>query len=77
MGLMVGMLANIQPLVTAPIAFIFVALTKGAAGLGMDMHLDSNLSGVIQGSLVLFVLVMNGIRKILTKKNKGAKWTAR
>jgi simple sugar transport system permease protein len=76
MGLMVGMLANIQPLVTAPIAFVFVALTKGAAGLGMDMHLDSNLSGVIQGSLVLFVLVMNGVRKILTKKNKGAKWIA-
>jgi simple sugar transport system permease protein len=77
MGLMVGMLANIQPLVTAPIAFVFVALTKGAAGLGMDMHLDSNLSGVIQGTLVLFVLVMNGVRKILTKKYKGAKWTAR
>lgn len=77
MGLMVGMLANIQPLVTAPIAFVFVALTKGAAGLGMDMHLDSNLSGVIQGSLVLFVLVMDGVRRILTKKQKGAKWTAR
>jgi len=70
-GLMVGMLANIQPLVTAPIAFIFIALSKGAAGLGIDLKLDSNLAGVIQGSLVIFVLIMDGVRKVLTKRNKG------
>jgi general nucleoside transport system permease protein len=75
-GLMVGMLANIQPLITAPIAFIFIALNKGAANLGMDMHLDSNLAGVIQGSLVLFILVMSGVRKIMIKNKKGAQWTA-
>ena len=71
LGLMVGMLANIQPIVTAPIAFVFIALSKGAAGLGMDLHLDSNLSGVIQGSLVIFVLIMDGVRKVLLKKHKG------
>jgi general nucleoside transport system permease protein len=70
-GLMVGMLANIQPLVTAPIAFIFIALSKGAAGLGIDLKLDSNLAGVIQGSLVIFVLIMDGVRKVLNKRNKG------
>jgi simple sugar transport system permease protein len=73
LGLMVGMLANIQPLVTAPIAFIFIALSKGAAGLGIDLKLDSNLSGVIQGLLVMFVLIMDGVRRILSKKNKGAR----
>jgi general nucleoside transport system permease protein len=73
LGLMVGMLANIQPLVTAPIAFIFIALSKGAAGLGIDLKLDSNLSGVIQGSLVISILVMDGVRRILSKKNKGAR----
>jgi simple sugar transport system permease protein len=73
LGLMVGMLANIQPLVTAPIAFVFIALSKGASGLGIDLKLDSNLSGVIQGLLVMFVLVMDGVRRILTKKNKGAR----
>lgn len=72
LGLMVGMLANIQPLVTVPIAFIFIALSKGANGLGIDLKLDSNLSGVIQGSLVMFVLLMEGIRTVLTKKSKGA-----
>ena len=71
LGLMVGMLANIQPLITAPIAFIFIALSKGAAGLGIDLKLDSNLSGVIQGMLVIFVLIMDGVRKVLTKRNKG------
>jgi len=71
-GLMVGMLANIQPLITAPIALVFIALNKGAAGLGMDLKLDSNLSGVIQGSLVIFVLIMDGVRRVLSKKGKGA-----
>ena len=73
LGLMVGMLANIQPLVTAPIAFIFIALSKGAAGLGIDLKLDSNLSGVIQGCLVISILIMDGVRRILSKKNKGAR----
>jgi simple sugar transport system permease protein len=71
LGLMVGMLSNIQPLVTAPIAFIFMALSKGASGLGIELKLDSNLSGVIQGSLVIFVLIMDGVRKVLKKRNKG------
>ena len=66
------MLANIQPLVTAPIAFVFIALSKGASSLGIDLKLDSNLSGVIQGSLVIFVLIMDGVRRIISKKNKGA-----
>jgi hypothetical protein len=38
----------------------------------MDLKLDSNLSGVIQGSLVIFVLIMEGVRRVLSKKGKGA-----
>lgn len=72
MGLMVGMLANYQTLVAVPIAFVFSILSKGAVGLGIDLKLDSNLSGVIQGSLVLFVLLMDGVRKRLTGKTRGA-----
>ncbi len=71
LGLMVGMLANYQPLVAAPISLVFIALSKGATGLGIDLRLDSNLSGVIQGSLVLFVLLMEGVRKKLSKGNRG------
>ncbi len=73
MGLMVGMLANVQTLVAVPIAFIFAILSKGAVGLGIDLRLDSNLSGVIQGMLVLFVLLMEGVRtRLSTTKGKGA-----
>jgi simple sugar transport system permease protein len=72
MALMVGMLANIQPLLSVPIALIFIGLSKGASGLGMDLQLDSNLSGVIQGSLVIFVLIMEGVRRVLQRKGKGA-----
>ena len=72
LGLMVGMLANIQPLIAVPIAFVFMALSKGAAGLGIDLKLDSNLSGVIQGLLVIFVLMMAGVRKLLSRKTQGA-----
>lgn len=73
MGLMVGMLANLNPLIAAPIAFVFIALSKGANGLGIDLKLDSNLSGVIQGLLVMFVLVMQGVRSVLLQKGRGAK----
>jgi len=72
MGLMVGMLANINPLVAVPIALVFTILSKGAAGLAIDLKLDTNLSGVIQGSLVLFVLMMDGVRRLLTRKNVEA-----
>jgi simple sugar transport system permease protein len=70
-GLMVGMLANYQPWLVVPISLIFTALSKGATGLGIDLKLDSNISGVIQGLLVMFVLLMNGVRARLSKGNKG------
>jgi len=71
LGLMVGMLANIQPLITAPIALVFIAISKGAASLGIDLKLDSNLAGVIQGALVIFVLIMDGVRRQVIKLTKG------
>jgi len=72
LGLMVGMLANVQPLAAVPIAFVFMGLSKGATGLGIDLKLDSNLSGVIQGLLVIFVLMMAGVRKLLSRRTQGA-----
>lgn len=70
-GLMVGMLSNYQPWVVVPVSLIFTALSKGATGLGIDLRLDSNLSGVIQGLLVMFVLLMEGVRSRLSKGSKG------
>jgi hypothetical protein len=33
------------------------------------LHLDSTLSGVLQGALVLFVLIVDGVRRRLTEKS--------
>lgn len=68
LGLMVGMLINYQALWAAPVAFFFAALNIGSIQLPIVLKMDSSLSGVLQGSLVLFVLMMDGVRRRLTGK---------
>jgi len=68
LGLMVAMLINYQALWAAPVAFFFAALNIGSIQLPIVLKLDSALSGVLQGSLVLFVLMMDGVRRRLTAK---------
>ncbi len=68
LGLMVGMLVNYKVIWAAPVAFFFAALNFGSIQLPIVLKLDSSLSGVLQGALVLFVLLMDGIRKRLEKK---------
>jgi len=63
LGLLVAMLVNYQPLWVAPVALFYAALNIGSIQLPVVMKLDSTLSGVLQGSLVLFVLIMDGVRK--------------
>lgn len=68
LGLMVAMLINYQAIWAVPIAFFFAALNIGSIQLPILMKLDSSLSGVLQGTLVLFVLLMDGARQMFTKK---------
>lgn len=69
MGLMIGMLINYQAIWVAPIALFFAALNIGGIQLPIVMKLDSTLSGVLQGSLVLFILLMQGVKqRVLGKK---------
>ena len=63
MGLMIGMLINYQAIWVAPIALFFAALNIGGIQLPIVMKLDSALTGVLQGSLVLFVLLMQGVKQ--------------
>jgi len=65
LGLMVAMLVNYQALWAAPVAFFFAALNIGSIQLPVVLKLDSSLSGVLQGTLVLFVLLMQGVRQKL------------
>lgn len=68
LGLMVAMLVNYQALYVAPVALFFAALNIGSIQLPVVLKLDSTLSGVLQGAMVLFVLVMDGVRRRVTQK---------
>jgi general nucleoside transport system permease protein len=68
LGMMVAMLINYQAAWAAPVSFFFAALNIGSIQLPIVMQLDSTLSGVLQGALVLFVLLMDGARRRLTGK---------
>ena len=68
LGLMVAMLVNYQAIWAVPVALFFAALNIGSIQLPIVMKLDSSLSGVLQGVLVLFVLLTEGVRQKFVKK---------
>ncbi len=65
---MVAMLVNYQAIWALPVALFFAALNIGSIQLPIVMQLDSSLSGVLQGVLVLFVLLTEGVRQKFVKK---------
>ena len=68
LGLLVAMLINYQAIWAAPIALFYAALNIGGIQLPILLKLDSSLSGVLQGVLVLFVLLVEGARQRLFEK---------
>jgi simple sugar transport system permease protein len=68
LGLLVAMLINYQAIWAAPIALFFAGLNIGGIQLPIILKLDSSLSGVLQGILVLFVLLVEGARQRLFGK---------
>ncbi|MFO3796746.1 MAG: ABC transporter permease, partial [Anaerolineales bacterium] len=68
LGLLVAMLVNFQAAWVAPVAFFFAALNLGSIQLPIVLKLDSSLSGVIQGVLVLFALMLDGARRWLKRE---------
>ncbi len=63
LGLLVAMLVNYRAVPAALVALFFAFLNIGSIRLPIVLKLDSTLSGVIQGSLVLFALIANGARQ--------------
>jgi len=61
LGLLVVMLVNFDPLWVLPVAIFFSALNVGGLQLPLSLGLESSLSGVIQGLLVLFALIGRGL----------------
>jgi general nucleoside transport system permease protein len=72
MGLMVAMLVNYQAALAAPVALFFAALNVGSIQLPIVLKLDSSLAGVLQGSLVLLVILGQGVRQRFLTKDKAA-----
>jgi len=68
LGLLVAMLINYQAIWAAPIALFYAALNIGGIQLPILLKLDSSLSGVLQGVLVLFVMLVEGARQRLFRK---------
>ncbi|PIE70499.1 MAG: ABC transporter permease [Deltaproteobacteria bacterium] len=62
LALLVVMLANYNSWVSPVIAFVFACLNVGSIQLPMVLKIDSSLSGVIQGALVLATLAVHAWR---------------
>jgi simple sugar transport system permease protein len=62
LALLVVLLSNFNVWVTPLVAFFFAALNVGSIQLPMALQLDSSLSGVIQGTLVLAALAVHALR---------------
>jgi general nucleoside transport system permease protein len=62
LALLVVMLANFSVWLSPLVAFFFACLNVGSIQLPMMLQLDSSLSGVIQGTLVLATLAIHALR---------------
>ncbi len=68
LSLLVVMLAGFNALLVIPVAFFFSALNVGSLQLPLVLQkVDSSLSGVIQGMLVLFALFGRGLAQKIKK----------
>jgi len=72
LALLVVMLANYRVWGSPWIAFFFACLNVGSIQLPIVLKLDSSLSGIIQGALVLTTLLVYGLRSAgLRRKARG------
>ncbi len=69
LGLLLAMLINYRAIWVIPVALFFAALNIGSIQLPIILKLDSTLSGVLQGALVLSVIIVEGFRQRWLKKS--------
>jgi simple sugar transport system permease protein len=69
-ALLIGMMAGFRVLPVPFICFFFAVLNVGSIQLPLQLGLDSSLSGVIQGLMVLSVFVTQGIRTYITRRRE-------
>ncbi len=73
LSLLIAMLIGMNGWLILPVALFFSALNVGSLQLPLALNLESSLSGVIQGMLVLFILLGRGF----SETNLWAKWRDR
>lgn len=62
LAILVVLLASIRALWVPFVAFFFAVVMSGSLRLQIETQLHSSLGGILQGSLVLFVLLMQRVR---------------
>jgi simple sugar transport system permease protein len=67
-GLLVAMVIRYRPVWAVPVALFFAAITIGGIQLPIALQLDSSLTGVLQGLLVLGVLFADGVGRLRTRR---------
>ncbi|MFQ5858016.1 MAG: ABC transporter permease [Anaerolineae bacterium] len=63
LAILVVLLASIRALWVPFIAFFFAAVMGGSLRLQIETQLHNALGGILQGALVIFVLLMHGVRQ--------------
>lgn len=68
LGLLVVLLVSARALWTPLVAFAFAVILAGSTRLKIALQLDPSLAGVLQSTLVLVVLMFNGLRERLHER---------
>ena len=72
LAILIVLLAGMRPLWTLLIALFFSALLTGGTIVQLRTQLKASISGIIQGTLVLFVLLFGDYRLLLRRRRSEA-----
>jgi ABC-type uncharacterized transport system permease subunit len=70
LAILVVLLVNLNAAWSIPVSFFFAAIVMGSLQLALQRQLDSSLGGVIQGMLVLFILITQGLKTRLLRRRE-------
>jgi simple sugar transport system permease protein len=70
LGVLIVLLIGARPLWVPVISFLFAAILAGSTRLRISLQLDQSLAGILQGTLVLIVLLSNGLRQRLLERGQ-------
>lgn len=70
LAILVVLLSNLSAVWSVPLSFFFAAISMGSLQLALQKQLDSSLGGVIQGTLVLAILITQGLQARLLEQRQ-------